>query len=335
MIAMKKVSVIIPMHNAEKTIKRALDSLMNQSYANIEVVVVNNNSTDKSINIAKTYLNKLELKLLNEKNSGPSYARNSGIENSSGEYIMFLDADDYFEKDMVHEMVSAVKNNDLVCCNKYKVNNQKKTFEKFQNESIKSYGYIGLLEYMQKHAVFNTVWNKIYKKSIIIKNKIRFNTSMKVSEDYNFNIDYYRYVKSAVVINAPLYNYVISSSSITASYNLDEFEMRVKAVDNNLSLYKDKNYIAVYPMKFYIEALVQSVSKQLNAKATVDKEKLRQDVMAVWNKIMNCKGNCFSTDEKILFQIIKMENLNLIVLYINLRNFMKKVLYSVKGNIYR
>ena len=102
MIAMKKVSVIIPMHNAEKTIKRALDSLMNQSYANIEVVVVNNNSTDKSINIAKTYLNKLELKLLNEKNSGPSYARNNGIENSSGEYIMFLDADDYFEKDMVY-----------------------------------------------------------------------------------------------------------------------------------------------------------------------------------------------------------------------------------------
>ena len=135
--------------------------------------------------------------------------------------------------------------------------------------------------------------------------------------------------------NAPLYNYVISSSSITASYNLDEFEMRVKAVDNNLSLYKDKNYIAVYPMKFYIEALVQSVSKQLNAKATVDKEKLRQDVTAVWNKIMNCKRNCFSTDEKILFQIIKMKNLNLIVLYINLRNFMKKVLYSVKGNIYR
>ena len=114
---------------------------------------------------------------------------------------------------------------------------------------------------------------------------------------------------------------MISSSSITASYNLDEFEMRVKAVDNNLSLYKDKNYIAVYPMKFYIEALVQSVSKQLNAKATVDKEKLRQDVTAVWNKIMNCKRNCFSTDEKILFQIIKMKNLNLIVLYINLRNF--------------
>ena len=244
MIAMKKVSVIIPMHNAEKTIKRALDSLMNQSYANIEVVVVNNNSTDKSINIAKTYLNKLELKLLNEKNSGPSYARNNGIENSSGEYIMFLDADDYFEKDMVYEMVSAVKNNDLVCCNKYKVNNQKKTFEKFQNESIKSYGYIGLLEYMQKHAVFNTVWNKIYKKSIIIKNKIRFNTSMKVSEDYNFNIDYYRYVKSAVVINAPLYNYFINKSGVTKSpVTQKDFEY----IDSFYNIWKDieKNYPSI------------------------------------------------------------------------------------------
>lgn len=330
---MEKVSIIIPMCNSENTIRRALDSLVNQSYNNIEVIVVNNNSIDNSVNIANSYSDKLVFKLLNEKNSGPSYARNTGMENSSGEYIMFLDADDYFEKDMVYKMVSAIKNNDLVCCNKYKVNNQKKTFEKFQDESIKNYGYIGLLEYMQYHAIFNTVWNKIYKKSIIKNNNVKFDNSLRISEDYNFNIDYYRHVKNAVVINAPLYNYVISNSSITATYDNEEFKMRLKAVDNNLSLYKEEQ--PIYPIKLYIEALVQSISKQLNANVTINKDSLQKDAINVWNKIKYCNSNKLSFDEKIVFQILKTQNANLVVLFIKLRSFIKKILYTIKGNIYR
>ena len=113
-----KVSVIIPVYNAEKTIKKAIDSVLAQSMNNIQIVVINDGSTDSTLNILQSYADLKNLKLINQKNAGVSTARNNGIKNADGEFLFFLDSDDWLDPYLLEMMINyAEKNNlDLVAC---------------------------------------------------------------------------------------------------------------------------------------------------------------------------------------------------------------------------
>ena len=159
-----KVSVIVPVYNVEKYISKCLDSLVNQTLKDIEIIVVNDGSPDNSQKIIDEYVKKYpdKVKSYIKENGGQGSARNYGIELSTGEYIGFVDSDDFVELDMFEKMYNKAKqdNSDIVICGSYNVSEDysKKEIDVFVNN------YNTDLE----NAIFGkmTVWNKIYKRNI-------------------------------------------------------------------------------------------------------------------------------------------------------------------------
>ena len=220
---MKKdyISVVIPMYNAQDTIEKALKSLTNQTYDNIEVIVVNDGSKDNSKEVVEEYM-KIDnrVRLISIENAGVSNARNLAIKNSTGEYITFLDADDYLEKDTLEKMLLKLKeeNVELVRTtfiqedingefiqrgNLYDVANRKLGKNEIRNEFIpyvfegKMPTYVGLL----------------LVKAECIKDKLTFDTSLHMMEDLIFCMQLYLSIDSMYVYDFATYHYVYSQNS--------------------------------------------------------------------------------------------------------------------------
>lgn len=216
---MEKVSIIIPIYNAEKYIEKCLTSVINQTYQNIEIICIDNNSTDNSIDILKKY-QKLDSRIIleKEKNAGVSYARNHGINICSGKYISFIDADDYIERDYTESLVKNIQEQcDISICN----------FNIIQDGNIKYRDNINNKNYLTKEEIIERIflrnefcafcWNKLYKTDIIKKNKISFNEKQEICEDLLFNLSYLKASnKGGIYDESKKYNYFQHSDS---SYN--------------------------------------------------------------------------------------------------------------------
>ena len=160
------ISIILPVYNAEKYIERALKSLINQSYKNIEILCIDDGSKDNSYNIIKEFKDE-RIKLFRQENSGPAKARNVGLSNSKGEYIMFCDADDWYEPNMCELMLETLinQNVDFVICGCNIVdtyNTSIRSKEEFNYFKLKFNGYcnIGIYEFLMLNSM---LWNKIFK----------------------------------------------------------------------------------------------------------------------------------------------------------------------------
>lgn len=233
-----KVSIIVPIYNVEQYLDRCLDSLVNQTFQDIEIIGVNDGSTDNSFDVLNTYAKKdKRIKVINKINEGLSKSRNRGIEASNGDYIMFVDSDDWIDKNMIYRMYKEANEDvDLVICTYTRV---------FENKSIQR-----IINDMPKHKVYDkeefirkiyrrlvgpigeelrnpqyldclsTAWSKLYKSSLIKENEIKFiDTDIVSTEDTPFNVELFNYVEKCVFINEPLYNYWKgNSSSITTKY---------------------------------------------------------------------------------------------------------------------
>lgn len=136
---MNLISVIIPVYNGEKYIKRCINSLINQTYKNIEIIIINDGSKDNSINIIKEISEKdKRIIIIDKENQGVSIARNAGIEKASGDYIMFVDVDDWVKTNMIEQMYKVIKkeNVDIVKCNSINEFNNKATENKISNSLV-------------------------------------------------------------------------------------------------------------------------------------------------------------------------------------------------------
>ena len=183
MIKGYKISVIIPVYNVEDYISETLDSLMNQTIKDFEIIIINDGSTDKSLEIIEGYMNKHKnIVLINQENGGPSKARNRGIEEANGEFIVFMDSDDLMPEDSLEVRYNLAKKNeaDIVVCGTYKYDGKEKWPMKkhFLKEGIKD---------IKKD--YDLLWtlgpcNKIFKSSLI--KEIRFPEDIRYSEDQVF-----------------------------------------------------------------------------------------------------------------------------------------------------
>lgn len=226
-----KVSIIIPIYNMENYLGKCIESIIKQSYKNIEIILINDGSTDRSEIICKKYqIKDKRIKVIFSENKGVSNARNLGIEASTGEYMLFIDPDDTVDERYIEEMLTCIKEYycDVVFClakhiypklNKIytiKLENE----EKISNDFIKDFYLIA--------EQFHTPWGKLYKSDIIKKYDIKFPIDLITSEDQVFNQEYLKHIKTYRFLNRNLYNYYIRNNSI--SRNLDEkhFEADVK-----------------------------------------------------------------------------------------------------------
>ena len=162
------ISVIVPVYNAEKTIKKCLEQLINQTYTNTEVIVIDDGSTDKSASICKEF----NVTLLSQPHSGAGVARNLGIKSSSGKYLFFADADDYLESNALSCMVSAMENSntDLLVFG-YKQNDTNFTY----SSTTLSVSEVKRTYFCKKEQkVKGSIWNKCFKATLIKENHIEF-----------------------------------------------------------------------------------------------------------------------------------------------------------------
>ncbi len=254
---MAKISIIIPVYNAEKYLNKCIDSCINQTFKDLEIIMVDDGSIDNSSSIIKNYSDK-RIKYYKNTNHGIGYTRNFGIEKASSEFIMFLDSDDYLELEACSKLYSyAISNNlDLVICDFYRIIDNKVLEEKlptFNNTTLKETP--SLLS-----DINLSPWNKFYKKSLIIDNKIKFIENLKY-EDAPFVSFALDKAKNIGKIDECLYDYCVRESSETTIRDERCFDI-FKIIDIMKNYFNKKDYVKNSFNQFVVRTITNYTIQQ-------------------------------------------------------------------------
>lgn len=221
------VSIIIPVYNVQEYLSECLDSVLNQTIKNTEIIVVNDGSTDKcSVILAEYKIRFPELIIINQENRGISETRNQGLNAATGEYIAFVDSDDFIEKCMFNRMYNAAKREkaDVVMCSYilYNEKSQKQNDGKYIIEGNSDEGYINRTKSLEKFLTNDIkayVWNKLVKRELFTEHKILF-PDFKVCEDTPVVFLLLAHSKKTFSIKEPLYYYRQREASLTKVYSI-------------------------------------------------------------------------------------------------------------------
>ena len=238
---MVDISIIVPVYNGEKYLEQCLESLINQTYTDIEIICINGNSTDKSLIILQEYAKKDgRIKVITKENEGVSLSRNVGISKAEGKYLLFVDADDWIEEDTCETAIQEAEESqaDVVMWSyvrEFPHSSQPKMifeqarieYEKTEIEDLHR-RFIGLVDAelakVENADALCPVWGKLYKKEIVDRDRISFPDirSIGTYEDGLFNLYYFEHIKKAVYIQKHLYHYrKYNPDSITSKYKPD------------------------------------------------------------------------------------------------------------------
>lgn len=242
----KKLSIIVPIYNCEKYIERAITSLINQKYKNIEILLINDGSTDNSKLICEKIAETDERIVLFDKvNSGVSSTRNFGIEHATGDYITFIDGDDYIENDAYSYCMKIIDSNDIDFFKfsyiKESKNNKLANMYKMPTDIVVDIS--DKTKYSKEiffSKDFEGIWDLIVKKDLLKTNNICFDTSLKFSEDFKFACSCFSKSKKAYFTNQSFYHYVINENSVTQKYELNK---QILWCDNIIKSYMDSSDI--------------------------------------------------------------------------------------------
>ena len=288
------VSVIIPIYNVEQYLCQCLDSVLAQTYPDLEIILVDDGSPDRCPAICDDYeAIDRRIRVIHKVNGGISDARNAGLESSCGEYIFFLDADDYLAPECIAELVSASESGALAISGYVLDFSDEGKIE----EAAQAYGeYSSLIDYLDDfHRLFatkfNFAWGKLYRRDIIRSNDIRFRVGVSLAEDMLFNLDYYRYCNYGfnAVRYGGYYYRQHGSSTLSKKFNpkiFDWNELCYASVRDYLiefGCFTDKNRVHLYrniagnyQYGFYLIALNQQIRRK--EKADIIKKYLKTPI---------------------------------------------------------
>ena len=209
-----KVSIIIAVYNTEQYIKKCLDSIINQTFKDMEIIVINDGSTDSSIDFINEYKQKDErVRVVNlDRNYGICYVRNKGIECSKGEYIVFIDSDDWVSKDYIEFLYDNIEKEkaDMVSTSFYFYNDKTKEYREYKIPKFYCNNNFSNIKQKQKLVSLlsfykSVLWAKIYNKNFLLKNNLNF--KLKINEDELFNYEFFLLARKIKFINNPIYFY--------------------------------------------------------------------------------------------------------------------------------
>jgi glycosyltransferase involved in cell wall biosynthesis len=273
---MDKISVIVPAYNAEKTIEKCISSILNQTYSNLEVIVINDGSTDNTLDILESIQKSDDrVNIFTIENEGVSHARNVGIDKANGDLITFVDSDDYIDEDMYSTLVGLFQKYDvdIAHCSYKNVENGKVVIYAGNND-----GQIILQS--REESLSNLIsgkmfaggnWNKLYRKDLF--NDLRFDEKIKFNEDVLLNYHLFKKSKCSVYIDKAYYNYFVNLNSATHSgdsvvfgenckYVADSIEKDSQnTVYNRLAKYK-KAYSALVLYRAYLYSKDKSLKNK-------------------------------------------------------------------------
>lgn len=243
------VSIVVPIYNVEKYVERCLESILNQTYKNIEVILVNDGTTDSSRVIAKSFEDRdKRFVLLDKQNGGLSSARNYGFVNCNGEYIAFIDSDDFISKDYVEKLLSAFDYQTDVVIADYAIydENKKKYYLHSsmlnKNEIISVEGKMELLNnLLLAGSNIMPVWKNMYRVAFLKSNNLEYASEREVySEDVLYNLAAYHLARKIKIIDEIVYYHLIVGDSLSQGYRKTIFTMK-KELYNRIISYCEKN----------------------------------------------------------------------------------------------
>lgn len=237
------VTIVVPMYNVEKYIEKCLDSLINQTYKNIEVIVVNDGSKDNSLTITEKKANQdSRIKIVSQTNQGLSAARNTGIDNANGNYICFVDSDDFVHPDYVKLLLECIVENDadISVCNFFYIDEEGNTWKRKEKEKKLYNNEEALKDIFSKEQNTEVMtWNKLYKLQLFRDNKIYFPVG-RYHEDNFTTYRLYYYSKKIAMISDELYYYLQRNNSIMGQkFNKKRLDI-LDAIDETKDFFKNK-----------------------------------------------------------------------------------------------
>lgn len=218
---MPQVSIIVPVYNAEKTLERCINSILSQKYRDFELLLLDDGSTDASGAVCDAYAEgDKRIRVLHKENTGVSDTRNQGIAMARGEYLQFLDSDDWIAPDATRFFVQAATEHgcDMVIADFYRVIGERVSQKgSIEEEGIMTRGEFAV-KMMERPADFyyGVLWNKLYKRSIIEKYSLCMDHSVSWCEDFLFNLEYIRHTNTIYALKIPLYYYVKTKGSLVS-----------------------------------------------------------------------------------------------------------------------
>lgn len=318
------ISVIVPVYNIEDFIEKCVESIINQTYKNLEIILINDGSKDKSGQICNQLKEKYKnIKVIHKNNEGLSEARNDGIKSAKGKYISFIDGDDYIKSNMYELLYNALKENDcdIAECGFIKkmpdsteiiINNCKENQILPGEDAMKS---------SINNSIFSTVaWNKLYKKSIFEEHNI-FYPKSKLHEDQFTTYKIFEKSKKSIKIKESLYYYVQRDNSIMKTFNIKRLD-GCEAIKETMAFIENKyKYMLPEVIDIYYKILIENLQMLYENKQSIPEYKkyaklIRKDLQIYKQYI---------TNKKIINKLVVI-NLSLNLFYIINRS--KKIIYK-------
>lgn len=234
-----KVSIIVPVYNCAEYVERCIESLINQTYKNIEILLINDGSTDNSLDIINKYKNNSTVRIFNQTNSGANKARKNGIDNCTGDYVMFVDSDDWIETDSIEKFIKYIRK---YKCDIVRFNGILEPSKKIKNGYNFTNSNIIELDNLEKYNLFittsvlNSLCFCIYKKDLL-NNIDAFDSNFSNAEDLWANLNIYTKTEKILLINETFYHYWVNENSTTHVKSFDRVKKNIKELHYVLSVF--------------------------------------------------------------------------------------------------
>lgn len=220
------VSIIVPVYNSSKYITNCIESLINQTYKNVEIVFINDGSTDNSLNVLNAYKRDKRIKIINQKNQGANIARTNGLKKCKGDYVMFVDSDDTILPNTVFELIELIR--------KYNVDIIKFRFINYDNGNIESNYYKdkgSLLKELLTTSKMNNITNEIVSAKVIRLDDDVFDIKSSNAEDLLMNLSFYDHANNIMVVDDAYYFYTSNENSTSKTVDIKRILSSIKEYD--------------------------------------------------------------------------------------------------------
>lgn len=283
-------SIIVPVFNAEAYIEQCIQSVMSQSYQDVELIIVNDGSTDGSLQKCLAWKDDARIKIISTENCGVSHARNLGLQIASGKWVMFLDSDDYLMENSLENLMALTAPDVQEIVASYTSGEPKEGMHLYQSVSAASLYKMSLDSvnnkllpefYEVKSMSFAACWAKLYLNRVIQENGIRFHEGLCLSEDSLFNLDYLACIENAVVSNLPVLFYRENSASVTKVFSAKHIANRFRFFDILKERYDQDAAVTVLSLLFYEICKIEKSTKGH------ERKRLEEEIIGYLSKNMD------------------------------------------------
>ena len=281
------ISVIVPVYNVEKYLRKCIESIINQTYKELEIILVDDKSTDTSGDICDDLAKEdIRIKVIHKnKNEGLGYARNTALDIVKGEYVTFVDSDDYLDEDAIEVMHNAIQEKQVdACIGGFKRVSDDEIITKkvtYREEEFRGREEVDNLLFRligsapdKKDAIKMSVWNCMYNMRIIKDYNVKFESEREyLSEDIFFDIKYYHQANSVTILSNSCYNYRHNEKSLTKKYRKNRFELSKKMYEKEkeelekINLYEEAKYRLSRQFFIYTLACIKQENTKISNKA--------------------------------------------------------------------